>query len=554
MHNSWRTRSAVRWAFYGAAFGLCFPVLAALIRKLQLGTDGAISSFSTDPLLWIILTAPLFLGLFAMLGGRQNDGVRALSQHLEERVQQRTAELEHASERMRLILDSAGDALLLVSLDGRLESAPSGVALEWFGPATDPRLCSWLFGADLRSAETFCVGLGQIADDILPFELLADQMPRSFKRAGRTYSLGFRRVERDGKLAAVLVIVRDTTAAEEAAQTERARREQHAIVAELLRDPIGFHQFRRETEGLLETICGETRQQERARALHTLKGNAGVMALNTLAQAVHEVEDALAATDHDWSGTYAQSLRSAWTRTIESVAEFGEVFEFDRLEVSHAELQNVLELAERERASHALLGELRSWMLQPAGPMLKRLATRTERIAQRFGRDLEVRIEGTHLRLDVDGAQAFWHVIVHILRNAVDHGCETAAERIAAGKPARARLEIVLAELTGGDLQLTIRDDGRGVDWNTVRDRARARGLPHDDLRALSAALFTDGLSTRDQVTQLSGRGVGLSAVKSVCDSLGIALSIESQPGAGTACRFQLPARLVGRAQLRAAA
>ena len=134
----------------------------------------------------------------------------------------------------------------------------------------------------------------------------------------------------------------------------------------------------------------------------------------------------------------------------------------------------------------------------------------------------------------------FWTAFVHAIRNAIDHGIEAPDERRAAGKPERARL-ILRAARRGGEIAIEIEDNGRGVDWAQVAERARLRGLPCASHADLVDALFHDGFTTRDTVTDVSGRGVGLSALRHACVSAGGCVTLTSRSGAGTTLGFRWP-------------
>ena len=111
-----------------------------------------------------------------------------------------------------------------------------------------------------------------------------------------------------------------------------------------------------------------------------------------------------------------------------------------------------------------------------------------------------------------------------------------------------------------GDVAIEVKDDGRGVDWRQVAVRANAMGLPHQTPRDLAEALFADGLSTRDDVSEVSGRGIGLGAARSECEKLGGIATVTSEPGRGTTLTFTFPSENVsvvdpvGRELLGAAA
>jgi len=134
----------------------------------------------------------------------------------------------------------------------------------------------------------------------------------------------------------------------------------------------------------------------------------------------------------------------------------------------------------------------------------------------------------------------FWSALVHAVRNAVDHGIEPPELRVGAGKPRRPRLAFEATRLRGR-LAISISDDGRGVDWAAVRDKAKRLGLAHETPGDLERALFADGFSTAASATQTSGRGVGMAALRAAAAALGGTLELEGQLGAGTTLRFLFP-------------
>jgi two-component system, chemotaxis family, sensor kinase CheA len=129
---------------------------------------------------------------------------------------------------------------------------------------------------------------------------------------------------------------------------------------------------------------------------------------------------------------------------------------------------------------------------------------------------------------------------VHAVRNAVDHGIDGPRARVLAGKPERATLSFA-ASRSHGSLILSFSDDGGGIDWDLVRARARARGMPATSPSDLQEALLTDGFSTRREVTDTAGRGIGMAALRAAVTSLGGTLEIESRPGEGTTLRCRFP-------------
>jgi len=163
---------------------------------------------------------------------------------------------------------------------------------------------------------------------------------------------------------------------------------------------------------------------------------------------------------------------------------------------------------------------------------------------------IDVEVQTGSVRLSRETLAPFWSAFVHVIRNAVDHGIETGEERLAHGKPGRARLRLTAARV-GDDVVLNVADDGRGIDWEKVGARAKAAGLRCADRLDLQEALFRDGLSTKEDVAEVSGRGVGLAAVRAECDRLSGTIRVTSERAEGTTFQFTFPAKNVALADPR---
>ena len=167
-------------------------------------------------------------------------------------------------------------------------------------------------------------------------------------------------------------------------------------------------------------------------------------------------------------------------------------------------------------------------------------------LSRRLGKSIELVTEGEDTMADKDVIEALADPLVHLVRNSLDHGIEPADERVAAGKPATAR--ITLTAVADGDAVLVeISDDGRGVDPDRVKRKAYEKGLiSEEELETLTDPdavdlVFRPGFSTADQVSDLSGRGVGMDAVRASVEKLGGSVTMKSQLGEGTSTRLRLP-------------
>jgi two-component system chemotaxis sensor kinase CheA len=167
-------------------------------------------------------------------------------------------------------------------------------------------------------------------------------------------------------------------------------------------------------------------------------------------------------------------------------------------------------------------------------------------VAGRAGKRVEVRLEGVELELDRSILDRLADPLAHLVRNAVDHGIEAPEARLAAGKP-EVGVVAVSARRVRDAIRIEISDDGRGIDLDAVRARAVAAGMLHadlaDDLPAseLAALIFRPGLSTAETVTEVSGHGVGMDAVRTTIESLGGLVELSTQRGRGTTTAIEVP-------------
>jgi two-component system chemotaxis sensor kinase CheA len=182
---------------------------------------------------------------------------------------------------------------------------------------------------------------------------------------------------------------------------------------------------------------------------------------------------------------------------------------------------------------------------------LRQVFERLSRVARRLRRDLDkdVRLEirGADTELDKLIVEELVDPLMHLVRNAFDHAIEPADERCAAGKPAPGEIRIEASQ-RGNHVLIAVTDDGRGIDPARVRARAEELGLvraPDALSRSETLALvFAPGFSTRDGVTETSGRGVGLDVVRANVTALGGAVELDSEPGRGTRVSLTLPITL----------
>jgi two-component system chemotaxis sensor kinase CheA len=199
---------------------------------------------------------------------------------------------------------------------------------------------------------------------------------------------------------------------------------------------------------------------------------------------------------------------------------------------------------DHERVASGLDGRLRKLGLQPFAVACKGLERVVRDVARGLGKEVRLEVIGETLELDRAVLARLRDPLRHLVRNAIDHGLEPAAERAVLGKAPIGTIR-VSAMLAGDRVEITVEDDGRGVDERAVREHAAARGLPVPrDQGALSRLLFSAGFSTKSVASNVSGRGVGLDAVRTTVEAILGRVRLAWTPGHGTRFTLQVPLSL----------
>jgi two-component system, chemotaxis family, sensor kinase CheA len=208
-------------------------------------------------------------------------------------------------------------------------------------------------------------------------------------------------------------------------------------------------------------------------------------------------------------------------------------------------------LARKVSRSEKILRELQdmttSMRMVPMKPAFHKLSRVVRDVSRRAGKPVELIAEGEDTELDRNMVNIITDPLVHMMRNAIDHGLETPDQRIAAGKPEVGVVKL-RAEQSGGSVVIEISDDGRGIHRDKISSKAIERGIIESD-RGMSDSevynlVFAPGFSTAESVTDISGRGVGMDVVKRSVESLRGRIDIRSTPGAGSVFSIHLPLTL----------
>ena len=203
-------------------------------------------------------------------------------------------------------------------------------------------------------------------------------------------------------------------------------------------------------------------------------------------------------------------------------------------------------IAQLERNSHDLQESVMSIRMLPIGSVFSRFPRLVRDLSQKLGKQVELKLVGETTELDKGLIEHLADPLTHLVRNSLDHGLESPEQRLAAGKSAKGTLTLQ-ASHQGGAIVVEVIDDGAGLNRQRIVAKARERGLAVDDEAPdalIWPLIFAPGFSTAAQVTDVSGRGVGMDVVKRNIESLGGRVEISSQQGLGSRITIRLPLTL----------
>jgi len=449
---------------------------------------------------------------------------------------------------VQVILDNVPYGLFVVGSDGALRSGFSEACAALFPDveALEGARLTDLLEMNERDATGLSMSIDQVFDDWMPEDVTLGQLPERVAVGERTLSMSAS-VIRDphGAVDALLFTVADIS------DLIEAERE-----IERMRSTLKVLQFRDRFEGFVSELAtdfdslaataGADGWQDLARrVLHTAKGVFGQFGLSSLQRTIHELEESETIAVHhldEARGAVEVELKKRegiWGIRFEGVQARYAISEAI-LEQLEAALTGSSDMQQARSLALPLLEQVRC---KPASSILGPLDSAVRQLAERRGKSIDVVFSGMESQLPVRLSSVF-DQLGHLVRNAVDHGIETPEDR--GDKPEIATITVSVHRADGA-WSVIVSDDGAGIDGERVARKAVGMGmLSEAEAAAMSpqekvALVFSDGLSTAQTVSDSSGRGVGMAAVRAAVEAIGGVIRIESVPGVGTTTSLTLP-------------
>jgi two-component system, chemotaxis family, sensor kinase CheA len=494
-------------------------------------------------------------------------------------IADREHRLDLARQELRDLFDNMRQAIFAFGRDGRVVGAVSKQATRLFDRVTleGERVRDLLYGGatpndvdaqafDEWSSMAFDVSLdewssfAQLAPREVTIRRGAEQVP---------LELEMRPVLKKGELDCVMVLATDVSEKKHLEKTVQTQEEEHARRMAAMRRLIAgggqvFVQFmdaaRERIKRCIELVGPNPRMlrtgeiDELFRHVHTIKGEARAFDLRELESETAKMEEeldelrALARGEgFVTTGSVHGALVSRLHRALAGIDKGAEVFvaasplgraALDQLTVQRPDVQAVVDMSERI-GNPELTRAVTALASRPFGESIASLMDMAPTWGDREGKQVRLDVDGREVRVPAKLARVLPGVLTHLVRNAIAHGIEPPAGRIHAGKPNTGTVRIT-AKPGGDSPTIVIEDDGRGLDYEAIRERAKDLGLDVSgrNHHSLTELVFVAGLTTVPGAGTLAGRGVGLGAVRDDLARVGYRIDVASEPGKYT--RFTL--------------
>ncbi|NRA67392.1 MAG: Hpt domain-containing protein [Pseudobacteriovorax sp.] len=470
-----------------------------------------------------------------------NKVTESMKHELERQVEDRTRTI-------RTIVDNVQSGFLVVNTNYEVEEGFTKSCEKILGRSIHAGVhFADLFDMDSRGREHIELSLDQVFYDRLPEDVSLKQIGERFTAHNRVVKCEGSVIRGpDSSVRAVLFTVNDSTVLE---LTERENKNNRTLL-HIVRDRLAFKIFAIEAIDQIKALSigiGESTDENLAFILHTLKGNFASFGLETFVTAIHELENKSELSSDD--------LLELENSFLAFINENSEVFGLDptNLEeknyvIKRSTIDQLHATLEDEDSIDGALKSFRQWEASirrlPARKIFYHLEENLYLLAKKMQKKVQFELQGGNILLDEEYLRYVIQNLVHVIRNSIDHGIEFPEDR--GSKSEHGLIKVTVEEEVEG-IRITVTDDGSGINTNLLRKRLSERQiLSHDESKKLSDSeildyIFYEGFSTRNEATLISGRGVGLAALKKAVEDRNGEIKVRSSVGQGTDFSIRIP-------------
>ena len=280
------------------------------------------------------------------------------------------------------------------------------------------------------------------------------------------------------------------------------------------------------------------------RLIHTVKGNCAFFGLSTIARTCHHIEDVLEENEEAWGLELRKDIENTWGEANKRIKTLIGNENEKSIELSFDEYRFFHELILSGIPHSEISRVISCWRHDPVEKRFNQLSDQAYNTAKKLKKlNVEIECHHNYIHLDNGHWSPFWSAMTHAVNNAVDHGLEHEQERIEHGKQPIGKL-ILIAEQDHQSTRIVVQDDGRGINWQRLKEKAEEQRISAETEEDFLNLLFSDGISSKNDVSIVSGRGIGMGAVRGVVSEMGGTINVTSNKHEGTKFEFFIPHRV----------
>ena len=495
------------------------------------------------------------------------------SKNLEKQVADQTYKLElekiSIENMMEQIYDQklARDQLLGNLSQGYLTFNKEGVIFEGATKITEELLQANLFESEIKKIKVWDIlfknqnkrevlkkWIDKIFEGKFSFRDLNQLAPKSFEgNKNKNIVLEFRPIYEEGsrrKINKVIMIASDKTHEVKLKKQLERDKESTEFINKCLQNPLEFVDLIFDSTTLIHEFNHKKNDDkgELFRNFHTLKARFGQFSLRSLTTSINNIETAISEEDFEEVKVSVRNFDLALKDFVKKnrlIVEAANKFLVD--EGNAVQVSEIIEKAQNFEAIDQYIDFVKNeYLLSDIKIKFERYIPLANEIAERQGKSLDFKISGDKILVDTHRYSNFINSSIHLFRNMVDHGIESEDERVEKTKPQKGNINVSF-KTNGNTFEIVLKDDGQGVDPDKIRGKALEKGLKSkEELSKIKNEeiidmIFLPGLSTKEEVTEVSGRGVGMDAVRDEVEKLNGEISVKSKVDEGTTFTIKLP-------------
>lgn len=487
------------------------------------------------------------------------------SKNLETMVDERTRQLSQANKTMAAMMDSLGQGFFIFNKSGDVLDVSSKACAHVIEGLPNRKKIWDVLKIEPAKVEGFQKWMTTVFAEMLPFEDLVPLAPHRYKHsAGLTISLEYHPMRDQDAIENIVVVATDISSLV-AAQKQAEQEKEHAkLIIHMIKSKREIHRFIQESRLILKELKKQVHANrlenpnEIFRCLHTLKGGAALFNIKKLSDECHEAEQILSELRTVYSQAGFVALRGKcfdieeqfelFLEETKEILGSGVTAAERHIEIELKRLNSIANKIEKIPGGGPLAKDLLLELaMEPVSRFIEPYNDLVDRTAIALGKSLApLHIHNGTTLVVPEVYSPLFSTLVHAFRNAVDHGIETPDQRIEAGKSPEGQIEIsfkISQKNQQRSLRICIKDDGRGIDPQAIRRKLDQCSIRHDHLSDFEAIqnVFESQFSTREIVSGISGRGVGMDAVREAALDLGGRCWVESSLGQGTSVFIEVP-------------